>query len=518
MPRTLAFARLADCARRALATRPSETREPPRKRTWLPTRREWLLASGAALGSACVPGATRRPQTTRDDSSRIAVIGAGLAGLVCAYRLAQRGVRTTVFEASTRIGGRTYTARGALAQNQLAELGGEFIDSEHTTMRGLAAELELTLDDLTNEPTGTATELRFLGGRFVSDAEIVAAFRPLAERMQLDLAAADKDKEAFARLDALSIEAYLNGVPELEPTLRTLITLAYVGEYGRDASEQSAFNLLWLIDSKTPDPFRAFGDSDERFHVREGNDAIATRLARRLEGSVELERKLVRIRELANGSLALTLERDGKALEKVFDKVVLALPWTLLRDVDLDVELSTEKRQMIQRLGYGTNAKIIAQFDKRVWRTEHASNGSCLSDALAGEVWEASRGQPGDAGVLTVFLGGHAGASAGADSPEVRVRKLLPVLEQIFPGTAVSYRGDSALRMHWPSAEYFRGSYSCYLPGQAAWSGREGQAQRNLHFCGEHTSEDFQGYMEGAAESGERVARELLERLRRAHT
>jgi len=63
--------------------------------------------------------------------------------------------------------------------------------------------------------------------------------------------------------------------------------------------------------------------------------------------------------------------------------------------------------------------------------------------------------------------------------------------------------------MHWPSVEHIRGSYACYLPGQASFTGLEGERAGNLHLCGEHTSVDFQGYMNGGAETGERAAAEL---------
>jgi monoamine oxidase len=130
--------------------------------------------------------------------------------------------------------------------------------------------------------------------------------------------------------------------------------------------------------------------------------------------------------------------------------------------------------------------------------------------------WDASRGQPGDAGVLTLFLGGHAGVAVGEGSAEERMRACLPDLDAIFPGSAAAYSEASALRMHWPSMPFTRGSYSCYRPGQAAWSGHEGERVGHVHFCGEHTSEHFQGYMEGAAESGERVASEILADLGRS--
>jgi monoamine oxidase len=478
------------------------------------SRRE-LLKGSAAAGLAGVLGgcSDSKAMTGTGGGPRVAIVGGGVAGLVCAYRLKQGGVDATLLEAGTRTGGRMFTARGMLGAGQLAELGGEFIDSNHSVMRALVDELGLRLDELTEESASIRSEAWFFDGAFVEDEAIVEAYRPLAARIADDLAASDESDEEFERLDALSIEAYLDGVPDLDETLRKMLTLAYVGEYGLEADEQSSFNLLWLIDSDEPEPFRVFGESDERFHVHEGNDAVPARLTDALDGQIELEQRLVRIREQKNGAIELTLDRDGTAEERVFDKVVLALPWTLLREVEMDVELPEEKQKMIDELGYGTNCKLIGQFERRVWREEHASNGSCVSEDLGGETWDTSRGQRGDQGVLTVFLGGEAGLRADEGSAEEALRDRFAAIEAFYPGAEAAYIADSALRMHWPSAPLFRGSYACFLPGQAAWSGTEGVPVGNLAFCGEHTSEEFQGYMEGAAETGERAASEILDAL-----
>jgi monoamine oxidase len=519
MARTRAFDRLRRIVQKALTQRSSRRAHPTgRSPIWTPTRREVIRTSvqgGAALGAGMlgVPLGGCSSSTDSDMTApRIAIVGAGVAGLLCAYRLQQAGVNATLFEAGKRTGGRMFTARGMLAGNQLAELGGEFIDTGHATMRALVDELGLTLDDITDEPSDVATEQWHIGGRFVPEDEIVEAFSALAPHIVSALEAADESDEAFEALDAQSIEEWLDGVPDLDPTLRQMLTIAYVGEYGREADEQSVFNLLWLIDAETPSPFRVFGDSDERFHIHEGNDAVPTKLAELLDGQIELEQRLLRVREQSNGALELAFDRDGTASEQVFDKVVFALPWTLLREVELDVELATEKQQMIDELGYGTNTKLIGQFETRLWR-EQGSNGSCVNDTLRGEIWDSSRGQSGDQGIGTVFLGGDAGEQADEDSPEQRYLRALPAIDGFYPGALEQYLPDSALRMHWPSAPLAKGSYACFLPGQAAWSGTEGEAVGNMHFCGEHTSEEFQGYMEGAAESGERVANEILELL-----
>lgn len=467
-----------------------------------------MRASAAALAASYALPACG--ETSRASDLRVGVVGAGIAGLLCAYRLDQAGVRVRLYDAASRAGGRMRTARGKLADDQLAELGGEFIDTGHYTLRRLARELDVTLDDVTDYPREVRADTYFFGGKHVIEPVLAESFRPLAKRMQQDLAASEKDPGELARLDALSIAEYLDAITDLDPTLRSVLEVAYRGEYGREIEEQSAFNLLWLIDSHTPDPFRIFGDSDERFHAHRGSDTLPDLLAKKLQGQLALEHRLVRVGMHGNGRLRVTLDRDGTSVEETFDKVVLALPWTLLRSVELDVELPAAKRTMIDTLGYGTNTKLMGQFHSRVWLTDHAASGSAFVQSAPQCLWDTSRGQAGKSGVLTVFLGGHAGNSAGQGSAEARLQGFLPDIDRVFPGSEAAYREGSALRMHWPSAELALGSYACYLPRQAAWSGTEGERVGNLYFCGEHTSEDFQGYMEGAAASGERVSDEIL--------
>jgi monoamine oxidase len=165
---------------------------------------------------------------------------------------------------------------------------------------------------------------------------------------------------------------------------------------------------------------------------------------------------------------------------------------------------------MIANLGYGTNAKLMLGFDSRPWRKTHGKSGSTLTDNGPQTIWETSRGQAGAEGILTVFTGGAEGLIVGGSSAEARALAYLRKLEVIYPGVQAAYRPGSAVRMHWPTFEFMKGSYACFKPGQAIWSGTEGERVGNLHFAGEHTSVDFQGYMEGAAESGIRAAEEIV--------
>jgi monoamine oxidase len=514
MGRTPLFRRL----RRALALAQGAgavsipTREYVEQRAGLraQTRRQFL-AGGAALGAlASLPACTvRHPE--RAQTPRIAVIGAGIAGLTAAYRLARAGLKATVFDSWNRVGGRMFTARGQWRDGQLVELGGELIDSDHHAMHRLTRELGLTLDSLL-EPAESRLrrDIWFFGGRAVSEVEIVEAFRAIAPRLRADSEMSERGQE-LRYIDELGLAAYLDSIPELDPTLRALLEVAYVGEYGREIAEQSPWNLLWLIDAESEDAFKVYGDSDEAFHVRGGNDQVTTRLAQRLSGPIELEHRLLSVRETARGHYRLAFERRGGSIrEDEFDHVVLALPFTRLRDVALPASLPGDQRDIIQTLGMGQNAKLMAQFSERVWRTQHQATGSVTTDNGLQLLWETSRGMSGACGILTVFAGGRTAEQIGAGTAEAQLAPRLARIDQIFPGTGERYITGSAVRMHWPSVEHTRGSYTCYLPGQARFKGLEGKRAGKLHFCGEHTSLDHQGYMNGGAESGERVAGEIL--------
>jgi monoamine oxidase len=188
----------------------------------------------------------------------------------------------------------------------------------------------------------------------------------------------------------------------------------------------------------------------------------------------------------------------------------------MLREVDLEgLQLPANKLKMIRELGYGTNAKIMGAFSERVWRTTHNASGSVTMDGPMQQTWDTAVGQAGAQGILTNFLGGDPGVQSGRGEAEDWYRQVvLEGIEPIFPGTKAAYLQKSAVRMHWPTHPFTKGSYACYRPGQWSFSSHEGEPVGHLHFCGEHTSVDSQGYMEGAAETGSRAAGEILKQLK----
>jgi monoamine oxidase len=480
------------------------------------SRREFLAAAGASAAALAAGGCASLPLRRSTREPQVIVVGAGLAGLTAAYRLHAAGVPVRVIEAQERLGGRCYSLRGFFDQGQVAELGGELIDTGHRHVHGLCEEFELPLDDLSQEVPGTTGATYFFGGRRYGEREVLEAFAPVARQLRRDLEHIGGDgpvtyRTPFAAraLDELTVDEWLTA-SGCTGWLRHLLDVAYTAEHGLECGEQSALNLLMLIGTDE-DAFALFGESDERYHVRGGNDRIVSALASHVGHTVVTGTILEAVRERPDGQIELSVRRGSEALTMAAPHVVLALPFTLLRTVQIDLGLPPAKRAAIGQLGYGTNAKLMMGFDTRVWRTRHQSNGSLVCDLGLQSTWETSRAQPGAAGILTNFSGGRQGLALGEATSAEQALRAIGQLEQVFPTIANGRKAGKDARFHWPSHQWTKGSYSTYRPGQ--WTtlrGAEGERVGNVHFAGEHCSLVAQGFLEGAVETGESAAREVL--------
>ena len=474
-------------------------------------RRDFLRATtGAAalgLGGAWLTACSKQ-------GPRIAIVGGGMAGLNAAYILKKSGILANVYEAGKRLGGRIYTATDVLGPGLYSELGGEFIDSGHEDVLGLAKEFGLQLLD--RHGPGEA-ELRagyFFGGRHYTPRQIISEFKPLARRINVDAksigegVSADSANAAGKRLDRMSVAHYLEHIGA-RGWVRDLLQTAYVVEFGLDADQQSALNLITLIGTElTSGKFEVFGESDERFKIKGGNELLISNLAQHLTDQIHLENKLEAI-DGSRGAYTLTFQTPAGIKDIKADMVLTTLPFNLLREVKITVDLPEWKKTAISQLGYGTNSKLLLGMSQRVWRKQTYS-GELFTDEPLQSSWDSFQIQDGKAGGLTLFLGGRAGVEVGHDTPEQQANRLIVGAERAFPGVRNAYTGKVA-RFHWPSYPLARCSYACYKPGQ--WSsiaGNEFKPVDQLYFAGEHTSTDFQGYMNGAAETGRRAAQAML--------
>jgi monoamine oxidase len=478
-----------------------------------------LTRRGFLVGAAGTLAAARYARPARAAGTSVAVVGAGLAGLTAAYRLKQQGVTATVYEAADRIGGRCWTGRGAFADGQIYEHGGELIDSNHIAVKQLAQELGLDLDNLLQAEARGAELLGWFAGRPYTFAQMTADLKAIWQQLHGDVSAAsyptlhDSYTPRGFELDHMSIAQWIDAyVPGGHGSpLGKLLDVAYNIEYGAECSEQSALNMLYLLGYVGPGQFRTFGKSNEKLHVRGGNDQIATRLGDALAGQIVRGAALTSIARTAAGRYTLAFS-GAKAV--TVDQVVLALPFSILRECDWSKSgFDSFKTQAIAELGMGTNSKLHLQFSTRFWNAL-GSNGETYADTGYQNTWEVSRAQPGASGILVDYTGGTIGASFGSGTSQSRAQRFLGQLEPVLPGATAAWNGTATLDF-WTAYPWTKGSYSYWKVGQyTRFSGAESARSGNCHFAGEHTSQDFQGYLNGAVESGARAAAEILADLK----
>ena len=490
------------------------------------SRRAMLQLSGLGLAGAGVAACDGADTLTSSGEieprfakgaatgARVAVIGAGLAGLTTAYRLRQGGVGATVYEASPRLGGRCWTNRSTFG-SQIAEHGGELIDQSHKEIRSLAQELGLALDNvLAAEANGTEAFFHFDGSPY-SGVQLAADLKAVWQPLKRDYVEASYPTlyNVFTpqgrQLDLMSVAAWIDTrVPGGRTSrLGQLLETAYVIEYGADAAVQSALNLVYLLGSVGQGNPRLFGTSNEKYKVRGGNDLIVARMAAALAGRIETGAAL---RAIVQRGSRYELLFDGRAAVTV-DRVVLAMPFSVMRErVDIaGAGFSPRKRTAIAELGMGSNAKLALQFTSRRWR-DVGCNGDSFADTGYQATWEVTRAQPGSAGILVNYTGGSVSDSQSGRMPAALAAEFLPRIEPVIPGLSAKYNGKVSFD-DWPRNPWSLGSYSYWKVGQyTRFAGVESETEGACHFAGEHTSVDSQGYLNGAVESGERAAREVL--------
>jgi monoamine oxidase len=537
-----AYARRTGCdvaeAAEALAASEADSRSRDAGRTGVALSRRDVLRTSAVAAVA-----VGLPMTAGSRQPSVVIVGSGIAGLGCAFRLWTRhGIRSEVYEYNPeRPGGRIRTLRGFFADDQYTEQHGEFISSEHAAMRRLAAGLGLTLEDVNAYPPHTRPrDYRFrFDGRFWPQSALNREWHDWGFRLFYDAAfnkapwpTLHNNHTAWGeRWDHTAapdwIEEHIPG--GIDSDFGRLCVALLLDEYGGPVAEQSALNLVYLLglydsvpSGRQPAGQPQLSGTDEKWHIREGNDQLIWELIRRLPaGTVHLGERLEGIRSRGHGRYTCTFSHDGAIRDVPADHVVLALPFTRLREVELcGIELPPLQSRAIRSEPLGTNSKIQMQFSRRAWNADHWT-GDMYTDGVVQGGWEATIGQPGTAGILIALPGGDAGADIGrrygltsdeGPAPREMARDFLACFEQSFPGVRQAYNGRAYYA--WSSGDpHIGGAYSYLKTGQyTGFNGVQGQRHGNLHFAGEHTSLNFQGYMEGALRSGYRCATEIAGR------
>jgi monoamine oxidase len=309
-----------------------------------------------------------------------------------------------------------------------------------------------------------------------------------------------------------------------------LLDIAYNIEFGAETNVQSSLNLIYLLGyNSSPGNFAIFGGSDERYHIVGGNESLPQKiLADVSTRGVEL-RQGWRMTSIARSGDAITMSFDTSSGTRsvTADHVVLALPFAVLRTLNYRrAGFDDRKRKAIEELGRGHNGKLQLQFTSRSWNGTGPwpgiSNGSTYADTGYQNTWDVSRGQPGTSGILVDYTGGNVTDSYGVTTPYNSVAtnsavasyadRFLQQIAPVLPGLDWNGRATLSVPHKDPNLNL---SYSHWRVGQChTIGGYEGRRQGNIHFAGEHTSVDFQGWIEGGAITGVRAAGEILADLK----
>ena len=441
---------------------------------------------------------------------RIAIIGGGIAGLTAAHYLNKQGFKPTIYEAAKRTGGRVMSATGLLAEGITTELGGEFIDSSHKDMLDLCKEFRLDFLDMQS-----ADELNkkliiddfYFDNKRISEKTLVENLKPFFKTIEKHaalVATGNFKNPALVALDKLSLEEYLQKIG-ITGWLYDLLKISYASEMGLDADVQGCLAFLGLLDTNVNNGFDIYGESDERYKVVGGNQRVVDELAKSLVGQIETGYQLESYKE-KGFEYSLNFS-NGK--EIMAEYVIMTVPFSVLRTVKTNVDMSPRKMKCIKELSYGTNSKLFLGMKNRIWRTQGYS-GYVLSN-LVHNGWDSSQMQHDNegAGGYSVFMGGK----VGKDLSESQITGYLEKLNVIYPNMKEQFNGKKGV-FNWGNAPHTMGSYACMTVGQmTAFGGEEAKPVGNILFAGEHCSKTSQGYMNGGAETGRIAAEELIRRV-----
>ena len=490
------------------------------------TRRRLLRISAAAAGAAALSPVLDWSAYAKQERPKgpVAIIGGGVAGLTAAYRLQAAGATPIVFEASNRWGGRMFTHYD-FYKGMFCELGGELVDTGHEDLQKLAAEVGVEMQNLTTEG---GDELYFFQGAFHTPKDMIdperktGAFAPIAKRIAADadkLTDKDDNWTAHARkLDRMSLKAYLEQFRgKTDDWAIDLLDVAYNIEFGLLTEDQSSLALVDMITTDMSKPFQMFGESDEVYRIKGGSSALINALVDKLKDKIEMKQGwALNALDYKGGQIVMGFDAPGGPQTQSFDAVILALPFTKLRQVKgLErLRLGADKLQCIRELGMGQNAKIMYGTTSRVWRSSDSglpapSNGDFFSDLGFQNFYETSRAQPGEAGILTNYLGvtpGITDARTALDVVHVDLPKMSKkIAESLDPSAVVSW--------FWSVYPFTLGSYASAKVGQYTTMlevAPEPALDGRLQFAGEQTCSDFLGYMNGGVVSGNRAAAALI--------
>jgi len=506
-------------------------------------RRDFLKAAGGlGLGAGMMsvnPLAFAGHSNGHTSQPEIAIVGAGAGGLRTAHRLMQYGIDSTIYEANTRIGGRIYSNsdnfQNFFSDNRVFEWGGELISTEHTALRNLAHQLNLELEDINKLSVGEE-ETYLIGGQLYNEHDLLDVWvDDLYDVMKR--AQQDAPWQPLYNTEHTAAHLYYDQISAIEwmendlgyssdNWVHKLLLSDLVAEYGV-TEENSALNLIYLLGWN---PHNSGGmplaGTDERLHVVGGNDKVMHGMADQLpDGSIETGRKLEAIGP--NGS-GYTLSFDTGP-DETCDVLVMALPLGLVKHIDIHRDIwdqfSMQKKMAITDVTTADNGKIQMEFEPRPenglrpWDITQEIMGREIHQAARAysdpdkfiSTWEGNPGNPTALGLLVNYTGGvdarnMFGKTIHGVANKKDVARVMPQIEQIWPGVSDLYTGKAVVSNWWENP-YSMGAFtSPTVNTMTTWWGAQWEPVGNMYFAGEAYDHEVWSYMDGAIRSGERAA------------
>jgi monoamine oxidase len=477
-------------------------------------RRTFLKQSAFAAAFAAAPAINPFASLTRRGTAkRVIVIGAGLAGLSAAYELDRAGHDVTILEARTRAGGRVYTLREPFSDGLYAEAGATWIPQTHDLTLGYIKEFGLETEPFW--PGGQKTINYIRGRRYVvEDDTPLDPFKLTAEERALRVAglrrkylsaarqeignpaAPDWKVESFKKYDEVSYADFIRRQGASEEVVAAL-----------------CIGMLWGDGPDTVSALTVFRDNFHigfpRFKVKGGNDNLPKAFAAKLADRIHYGSPVAKIEHSETGARVVYLQ-GGTHQTLSSDYLVCAIPFSVLRRVEIAPRFSPDKQRAIDGLQYFSATRVYLQSRKRFW-IEEGFDGFATTDLPITDVWDMSPNYPGPRGILHCYAPGPHARMIAAMKESDRVAFVLDQMEKVYPAIKANFEGG--VSKCWDEEEWSRGASSWYRPGQMSelWP-HVARPEGRVHFGGDHTS-PYIRWQQGALHSGKRVAREINDRV-----